>query len=552
MLRDMSNWNFADVWETVANCLPDAPAQACGEVAYTWSEFDRRANAVAKALLDAGLGYQDKVTQYLSNSPAYLESVFGAFKAGMVPVNTNYRYGADELVYLWDNSDTAVVIFEQRFAGTIEPIRQRLDGVRMWLCVEDGSEACPDWALPYPGISASGGDGAVRGPWGRSGDDIYMLYTGGTTGMPKGVMWRQDDLFASLNATAALRYPEEGGLEDVRGLLRSPGPVNLPACPLMHGTGAFAAFGALGAGGSVVTLEHQSYRAAEMLDAIESHRVKSVAIVGEAFAKPMLEALDSDPGRWDISSLRVITSSGVMWSQANKEGLLRHNPRLLLVDTYGSSEAIGMASAVTTAQTSGPTARFAPGTRTRVLRDEGGDVVPGSGQVGMVAMAGRAPLGYYKDPDKSRSTFKVIDGVRYSIPGDFATVDIDGTIQLLGRGSVCINTGGEKVFPEEVEEALKLHPAVADAAAVGLPDERFGQIICAVVEAGPSGAVPDADLIGHVRSHLAAYKAPRRVLWVPSLGRAANGKLDYASLSNNALALAGMTATSPEDVRVAR
>ncbi|MHB1486017.1 MAG: AMP-binding protein [Acidimicrobiales bacterium] len=537
----MSDWNFADVWETVAQCLPDALAQACGDRRYTWSDFNGRADGVARTLLDLGLGHQDKVAQYLGNSPAYLESVFGVFKAGMVPVNTNYRYTQDELYYLWDNSDTAAVVFEQRFVDTVEALRPRLGRVRGWLCVEDGTRPCPTWAIPFSAVTSGGVErsGPVRGPWGRSGDDLYMLYTGGTTGMPKGVMWRQDDLFASLNSTAALRYPEDGDLTDVRAMLSKPGPVNLPACPLMHGTGAFAAFGALGAGGSVVSLEGRSFRADAMLDAIDTHGVKSVAIVGEAFAKPMLEALDADPDRWDISSLRVITSSGVMWSQANKDGLLRHNPRLLLVDTYGSSEAIGMASSVTSTQRSGPTARFAPGSRTRVLTEDGLDVVPGSGQVGVVAMAGRAPLGYYKDPDKSQSTFKVIDGVRYAIPGDFATVEADGSLQLLGRGSVCINTGGEKVFPEEVEEALKLHPSVADAAAVGLPDERFGQIICAVVEPGSLGPVPDQDLIGHVRSHLASYKAPRRVIWVASLGRAANGKLDYAGLKDQALALTG-------------
>lgn len=535
----MSDWNFADVWETVAQCLPEALAQAWGDRRYTWLDFTARADGVARTLLDLGLGHQDKVAQYLTNSPAYLESVFGAFKAGMVPVNTNYRYTPDELYYLWDNSDTAAVVFEQRFVDVVEALRPRLGRVRGWLCVEDGTGPPPTWAIPFSAVTAGGVelDGPVRGPWGRGGDDLYLLYTGGTTGMPKGVMWRQDDLFASLNSTAALRYPEEGDLTDVRSMLAKPGPVNLPACPLMHGTGAFAAFGALGAGGSVVTLEGRSFRADAMLDAIDAFGVKSIAIVGEAFAKPMLEALDAEPDRWDISSLRVITSSGVMWSQANKEGLLRHNSRLLLVDTYGSSEAIGMASSVTTAQRSGPTARFAPGSRTRVLAESGLDVVPGSGQIGVVAMAGRSPLGYYKDPDKSRSTFKVIDGVRYSIPGDFATVESDGSLQLLGRGSVCINTGGEKVFPEEVEEALKLHPSVADAAAVGLPDERFGQIICAVVEPGSTGPVPDQDLIGHVRSHLASYKAPRRVVWVASLGRAANGKLDYAGLKDRALAL---------------
>ncbi|MGH9302543.1 MAG: AMP-binding protein, partial [Acidimicrobiales bacterium] len=388
-------------------------------------------------------------------------------------------------------------VFAGRFADRIEPVRSRLGLVRLWLWVHDGAGDCPPWAVPYeqaasrfttPGAARSqaGANGAahpdlggpvprigVQGPWGRSGDDLYMLYTGGTTGAPKGVMWRQDDLFASLNSTAALRYPDQGGLDDIGRQLVKPGPVNLPACPLMHGTGAFAAFGALGAGGCVVTLPDLSFRAESLLDAIDARKVKSIAIVGEAFAKPILAALDEQPDRWDISSLRVITSSGVMWSQANKDGLLRHNERLLLVDSYGSSEAVGVASSVTSSDNSAPTARFGLGVGTRVIDDDGHDVVPGSGQIGMVAMSGRTPIGYYKDADKSRATFRVIGGQRYSVPGDFASVEADGSLQLLGRGSVCINTGGEKVYPEEVEEVLKQHDHVADAAAVGLPDDRF-------------------------------------------------------------------------------
>jgi acyl-coenzyme A synthetase/AMP-(fatty) acid ligase len=259
-----------------------------------------------------------------------------------------------------------------------------------------------------------------------------------------------------------------------------------------------------------------------------------MSIVGDAFAKPLLRALDAEPDRWDISSLRVIVSSGVMWSAETKAGLLRHNARLIMIDSLGSSEAIGMANNTTTAEGAGETAKFVLTAHTKVLTDDGREVVPGSGEVGRVALRGRTPVGYYKDPQKSASTFVTFDGVRWSIPGDFAEVEADGTVKLLGRGSQCINTGGEKVYPEEVEEALKLHPTVADAAVVGLPDERFGEAITALVEPHVGATIDAAELIRHVKSSLAAYKAPKHIVVVDTIGRAANGKLDYRRLRSQA------------------
>jgi len=301
----------------------------------------------------------------------------------------------------------------------------------------------------------------------------------------------------------------------------------------MHGTGAFNAMWNLCLAGSVVTLAGRHFDVVELLDTIDQCRVGSISIVGDAFAKPILRALDEEPERWDFSSLRVIVSSGVMWSAETKAGLLRHNPRLIMVDSLGSSEAIGMANATTTADAAASTtARFVFGPNTRVITEDGRDVVPGSGELGRVAFRGRTPVGYYKDPEKSAATFVVIDGARYSIPGDWAEIDADGTIRLLGRGSQCINSGGEKIYPEEVEEALKTHPTVADAAVVGLPDERFGEAVTALVEAHAGSAIDQAELIAHVRSHLAAYKAPKQVIEVPSIGRAANGKLDYRRLKD--------------------
>ena len=531
-----TGWNLADVFERIAERIPDAPAQCQGERALTWAEFDRRADGVAAALLAAGLTEQDKVAQYLYNCPEYLESTFGAFKAGMATVNTNYRYAADELVYLWDNADVVAVVFHGTFTPDVEAVRHRLPGIRLWLWVDDGTGPCPPWAVPYEQAATSGA-GRTAGRWGRSGDHLMLVYTGGTTGMPKGVMWRQDDVFGVLDANNRRRMPPGQDLEAVGERVTQPGPRGMPAAPLMHGTGLFNALSVLMIGGSITTLVGRRFDPVELLDTIEQRAINSMSIVGDAFAKPILAALDAEPERWDISSLRVIVSSGVMWSQQTKSGLLRHNPRLIMVDALGSTEAIGMATSTTTADSAAgdETARFELGPGARVVTEDGRDVQPGSGELGRVALRGRTPIGYYKDPDKSAATFQVIDGERYSIPGDWAEVLADGSVKLLGRGSQCINTGGEKVYPEEVEECLKLHRAIADAAVVGVPDDRFGETIAAIVELVPGATLDEAELIDHVRARLARYKAPRRVIATASIDRAVNGKLDYRALRTRAL-----------------
>ena len=537
-------WNFADLWETISARLPDALAQQQGHRVHSWGDFNRRANGLAAALLRIdGVAEQDKIALYLYNSPEYLEASFAAFKAGYATVNTNYRYASDELVYLWDNADATVVVFHGAFAEHCDDVRARVPKVRRWFWVDDGSGPCPEWAVPYEPAALEGGDENVSGPWGRSGDHLILLYTGGTTGMPKGVMWRQDDVFGALDAANKRRMPPEQDLDAAGERVLKPGPRNLPAAPLMHGTGMFNAISNLMVGGSITTLEGRHFDAAEYLDAVEHYRINSTSIVGDAFAKPILRALDEHPDRWDISTLRVIVSSGVMWSEATKEGLLAHNDRLIMVDSLGSSEAISMATNTTTRATtdakkgssSSGTAKFELGRESRVITDEGTDVVPGSGDIGRVALRGRTPIGYYKDETKSAQTFVVIDGMRYSIPGDYATVEADGTVTLLGRGSQCINTGGEKVYPEEVEECLKLHGSVADAAVVGVPDEKWGEAITALVEPREGHVVEPDELIAHVKSRLAAYKAPKRVLITDAIGRAANGKLDYKALRADAV-----------------
>jgi len=529
-------WNFADLFEAVADLQPDALAQRQGGRSTTWGEFDRRADGLAATLLAGGAVEQDKLAQYLYNAPAYLESVYAAFKAGLATVNTNYRYTADELVYLWDNADVVAVVFHGSFAERIDELRARLPRIHTWLWVDDGSGPRPEWALDYEAAATSSPAQRTAAPWGRDGDHLLLLYTGGTTGQPKGVMWRQDDLFGALDAANRNRLPPEQDLSAAAERITKPGPRNLPAAPLMHGTGLFNALSNLMIGGSVITMEGRRFDPVELLDTVEAERVNSMSIVGDAFAKPILRALDAQPDRWDVSSLRVIVSSGVMWSAETKAGLLRHNGRLIMVDSLGSSEAIGMASSIVTADGSAPTASFQLGPNTRVVTEEGRDVVPGSGELGLVAMRGNTPVGYYKDADKSAVTFRIIDGVRYSIPGDFASVDSDGTVRLLGRGSQCINTGGEKVYPEEVEEVLKLHPSVADAAVVGVPDERFGEAVTALVEPHAGAPVDEEVLIAHVKEHLAGYKAPKRVMPVDTVGRAANGKLDYRALKARAAA----------------
>ena len=530
----MPGWNFADVWEVVAETLPDEIAQVHGDRRYTWNEFDERADGVGQWLLGIGVGRQDKVAQYLYNCPEYLESILGIWKAGTVPVNTNYRYGDEELVYLWDNADAVAVVFHGAFTERIAGLRDRVPNIRGWLWVDDGSGPCPEWADPYEDV-AKLATGRCTPPWGRDGDDLYMLYTGGTTGMPKGVMWRQDDIFSTINGTSGgVKYPESGSLDDVRAALTGPGGAVLPACPLMHGTGAFTSFASLCSGGSVVTLTQRTYSPEELLSAIDANKVKMIAIVGDAFAKPMLRALDAEPDRWDLSSLFAIVSSGVMWSEQTKQGLLKHQPRMLCVDAFSSSEALGMGSSISTAGGAARTAKFTLGENAIVITEDGKRVEPGSGEIGMVAVKGRTPVGYYKDKAKSDATFKTIDGERYSIPGDFATVAADGTLELLGRGSVCINTGGEKVFPEEVEEALKTAPNVRDAVAVGVPDEKFGQAIIAMVELAPGETLDEAAVIAHVKTKLASFKAPKRVLQVDTIGRAANGKVDYKRMTAEA------------------
>jgi acyl-CoA synthetase (AMP-forming)/AMP-acid ligase II len=536
VLGDDCGWGFADIWERVADRFPSAPAELHGDHVLTWADFDQQADGIGRTLVARGANRQDKIALYLYNCPEYLASMFGCFKAGLVPFNTNFRYTGDELAYLWTNADAIAVVFHADFAAQCERLRHEIPAITTWIWVPSESApagTCPDWAIAYADAAADR-SGRFLATWGRTPDDVCMLYTGGTTGRPKGVLWRQDDIIGGLDSASRRPLPACPGWEDFDLRVKGPGPRNLPAAPLMHGTGAFNAMWALCLGGSVVTTAVRSFDPAHVLDTIDRYAVKSVTIAGDTFCKPILRLLAGQPDRWQLRSLRFLYSSGVMWSAGVKEALLRRLPGLTLIDSYGSSEAIGVAASVQSVADPASVARtatFRLGANTCVLDEDGTEIAPGSGSKGRIAVRGRIPLGYYKDPEKSAQTFVVHRGERWSIPGDWAEVNEDGTLRLLGRGSQCINTGGEKVFPEEVEEVLKLQEGIVDAAVVGVPDDRFGEAVSAVIQVRPGFAATDDDLRQHMRTTLAGYKLPRHFVRVGDLHRAPNGKLDYARLA---------------------
>ncbi|NOX50060.1 MAG: AMP-binding protein [Gammaproteobacteria bacterium] len=522
--------HFASAWEIVADYKPNSVATVCDGEALTWREFEQHAACVAALLHEHGLGPDSKAGLYLHNSNEYQEAQFGIFKIGGCPINVNYRYKSDELVHLLDNSDAEAIFFQACYAMRIWEIKDRLPKIKLFVQINDGTEALLDFAVDYE-RSVRNYNPLPRQQ--RDPDGIYMLYTGGTTGLPKGVMYPVGGFtgfLAGMGAAARDLTPptELSKYGEFVGQIESP-PICLVGCPLMHGTGAWlGSFLTLLMGGTVVTTSKLGLDADLFWSMTEAHGVTDIVIVGDAFARPMLAALDAAKQRgtpYDISCLKQICSSGVMWSKETKQGLLAHHD-MALVDIMGSSEG-GMGSSVTTRDETAQTAKFKMNKGVKVISDDGRMVEPGSGEVGKLATSAFVPLGYYKDAEKSAAIFREVDGVRYSFPGDYATIEADGTIVLLGRGSVCINTAGEKVFPEEVEEAIKRHPSVLDCLVVGLADERFGERIVAVTSCVEYQKVEEADLIEFVREQLAGYKVPKQVLMVDVVRRAANGKPDY-------------------------
>ena len=535
-----AGWQYADVWDLVAELRPAQDAVVHGDRRTSWAALRDRAGRLASSLVAGGAGQGDRVAQYLYNGPEYLEVCYATYQAGLTPVNTNYRYQADELAYLWTNADAVAVVFHGAFTDTVASVRDRVRTVVRWLWVDDGSGPCPDWAEPYEAIVSTGPAGTYQPPWGRSGDDIVMIYTGGTTGMPKGVMWRHDDMFRSFNAVGDPDGRDLGAVRDRLVPDREP-PVGIPGSPLMHATGYMFATSMLTQGGTVVTLPDRHFDVQSLLATIEREGVTAMAIVGDAFARPILEALEAAPQRWELSSLQLLVSAGVMWSAETKAGLARHLPDTLFVDLLGSTEAHGLGSSVSGAGSDPATATFSLGAHAMVIDDDGN--VLGPGGTGLLAVGGPGPVGYHKDPDKTAATFRTVAGQRVSVPGDWARVEGGGSITLLGRGSLCINTGGEKVFPEEVEEALETHPAVRDSTVVGVPDQAFGEAVAAVVSLVDGDRVTADDLITHVKRRIAGYKAPRHVVIVDDVGRSPNGKADYAGTRRRLLD--HLSATSP-------
>ena len=530
------NWNFGDILDTVGPLIPaDAPAFIHGERTINWGEATKITNNLARALIARGSKPGDNIAIYMRNRPEYLLTVAAGWKARLTHVNVNYRYTPQEVWYIFDNSDAQTVVYSSEFRDAVAEIRPRLPNVKTW--VEVGSTAAP-FAEGFDALAAEGNGGPVDIT--RSGDDQFFIYTGGTTGMPKGVMWTHQDLREITLQGARKMGPVPETLEELAAFTKAAGPGSrtLPAPPLMHGTGLLTSMGVMMAGGCVITLEGAGFDPVELLTAIDRHKPMSLVLVGDSFAKPMLNALNAAPGKYDVSSVAAIISSGVMWSQEVKQGLLEHMPTTLLNDAFSSSEALGMGVSVTAKGMEVQTAKFMLGERCKVFDENDQPVVPGSGVAGIIAIGPPNPVGYYKDQEKSDRTFRVIGGVRYSIPGDWCIVEPDGTLTLLGRGSACINTAGEKVFPEEVEEALKTHPSIEDALVVGLPDEKWGQSVTGVVILAPGAALDEAGVRAHVRQALAGYKTPKRIFATTEVLRASNGKADYPTAK--AIAEAGV------------
>ncbi|MGD0192552.1 MAG: acyl-CoA synthetase [Rhizomicrobium sp.] len=527
-------WNYGDLLDAVAEAVrPDAPAFIHDDRRIEWNAASRRMNNLAQALIGRGARPGDKLAFYLRNCIAYIEGTGASFRARLVHVNINYRYKPDEVLYILDNSDAQTLIFASEFRGCVDQIRDRIPKIKTYIEVTEDGEPAP-YAEDYESL-AEVGDGArldIR----RSPDDMLFIYTGGTTGMPKGVMWRHGDL-ASIWHNRLDRTPgalPHDSIDAYAAALHAvgQGPAILPACPLMHGTGFVSAYVAMLSGGCIVTVDNHHFDPHHVWSAVEKNRVQSIAIVGDPFARPLLAALDEAPGRYDLSSMLAMSSSGAMWSIENKRGLIRHIPQLVITDHFSSTEAMGMGNSIVTKDGETQTAAFTLLEDAIVIDENDKPIPPGSGKAGLVALGGPMCMGYYKDPEKTARTIRMIGNVRRSIPGDWARVEADGTITLLGRGNNCINTAGEKVFPEEVEEILKIHPTVEDALVLGVPDEKWGQAVTGVVKLAAGAEFDETSLREHVRAHLAGYKTPKRIIAATSVNlRAPNGKADYKAVS---------------------
>jgi len=525
--------NWATLWEAFADAQPDHTAVVIGKHTQTWRELDDRSARLATALQERGAGGGTRIAQLMYNCPEYLESIYAAFKLRATPANVNYRYKAPEIAYICNDAGAEVLVFHGSLGDRVAEASSSMPTVTTLLQVDDGSPLIDGAEWYHEVVSASEPAQRIE----RSGEDAVMLYTGGTTGNPKGVVWRHVDLFGALAFTAYTAAgvevpttPAEVGSIAAQLQIDGKSPVMLCAPPLMHGTAMFLAIGAFVMGGTVVLLGGRSFDADELWDLVEAHRVTQISLVGDAFARRLNEALDSTDqagGARNLNSVERIVSTGATLSVEQKRAFQRRVPNAMIFDMIGASEGGPFALSMTMPGTEPPeTAIFTAPPNVVTIDPATGAVLPrGSDTPGMLGASGPMPRGYWNDEEKTAETFRTIDGIRYTVPGDFATIAEDGTVSLLGRGSVCINSGGEKIYPEEVEVAARLHPSVIDANVVGVPHERFGEtvaLVCSVSE--PTDA---DDVIATVKKTIADYKAPRIVVFVDEVYRAPNGKADY-------------------------
>ncbi len=522
-------WNIADLIEHVADSVPDRVAIIVGDRAETFAQLEANANRLAHHLADQGIGPGDHVGIYAFNSHEFVETILAAYKLRAVPINVNYRYVEAELRYLFDNADLVALVHDAQFAPRIAAVKDALPMLRHLIAIDDGSgtDCSALGSVRYDEVLATASP--ERDFPERSDDDIYILYTGGTTGMPKGVVWRQEDVLCVLGGLvdfeSGKRVEDEWQFANVAAQTAE-GSLGIIIAPLMHGAAQWGTLNGLLKGGTSVLLA--KFDAHEVWKAVEKHRITTLAITGDAMGRPLIEALEE--GGYDASSLVTVASTAAVFSATVKEHYLERFPNLIIADAVGSTES-GY-NGVRVIMKGGeekpglPTIRMGPDT---VVLDEDLNIVqPGSGVVGRMARGGNVPLRYHKDPEKSAATFVIAaDGRRYSVPGDYAVVEADGTMTLLGRGSVCINSGGEKIYPEEVEAALKAHPAVFDAVVVGVPDERWGERVAAVIETRPGQSVTLGELDTHARTQIAGYKVPRELHVVDKIERSPSGKPDY-------------------------
>jgi len=537
-------FNLAQVHEAIAEAIPDKECIVFRDRRLTWKDVTERTRRLANVLAGAGLGarpggragldghesHEDHLAIYLYNGNEYLESMLGAFKARVAPVNVNYRYVAEELRYLLDNSGARAIVFHSQFAPTLAEVLPDLPRLKLLLQVRDESgDDLLDGAVWYEDALAAASPERPACAAGWSPDDLYILYTGGTTGMPKGVLWRQHDIFMSVMGGAVAGAPHQS-LQSVvdaakQGMMRV-----MPAAPFMHGAGHWIAFLAMN-GGNTVVIQDEVRRLdpKDVLSVIEREKVSFLQIVGDAFARPILDEMEA--GDYDLSSLFIILSGGAPLNATLKERFLAKLPHAMILDGMGSSEGGGQMTQVTTAGSDVTTGTFTPSPGTCIVSEDLSRVLePGAEEIGWVAMRGHVPLGYLGDPEKSARTFPVIDGVRYSVPGDRGRQRADGTIEMLGRDSVTINSGGEKIFAEEVEAALGHHPDVYDAVVCGRPSEQWGQEVVAIVQLR-EGVEPGPDveqsLLDECAKHIARYKFPKQFVFVDTVVRSPAGKADY-------------------------